>query len=430
MRNALHVIRFRHGLRAVVAVATIIAWSLSLGIVSADTPPGPPAGAPAGGPPPPPSANVSVFATGLQGPRGLRFGTDGSLYVAEAGMAGTTSTVGQCPQVPNPVGPYTGGKTGRISKISSSGTVTTVANGLPSARDGLGDQSAVIGVADVEWLGDSLYALIEAGGCSHGNPDAPNAILKINADGTWTKVADLSAWAHTNLTKAPPQDDFEPDGSWFSMTQWNGAFYALDANHGDFVKVALNGTVTRVADFSGEPWIGPTTVVTNNGNFYISNLGEFPITPGDAKVWKVTPDGTVSVVATGLEAVLGLAFDSQGRLYALQMSTVPNQGPVPGSGNVVRMTAAGSWETVASGLFFPTAMTFGPDGTLYVSNSGFGPPTGQIVKINVNAPPTAAPTGPPAAAAPVPVVQPTPPSTPPKIGGGAGAGFVRRLGDG
>src|SRR5256885_1698270 len=94
--------RHRYGSCMMVTLATILALCASLGSVAAQ-PPG-------GGPPPSPSTNVSVFATGLQGPRGIRFGPDGSLYVAEAGMGGTTSTVGQCPQVPNGVGPYTGGK--------------------------------------------------------------------------------------------------------------------------------------------------------------------------------------------------------------------------------------------------------------------------------------------------------------------------------
>ena len=40
-------------------------------------------------------------------------------------------------------------------------------------------------------------------------------------------------------------------------------------------------------------------------------------------------------------------------------------------------------EIIASGLDLPTAMTFGPDGNLYVSNWGFGPPIGQVLKIEL-----------------------------------------------
>jgi hypothetical protein len=421
---------FRHRNRrqvgAIMTLATTLALCAALGTVGAQ----PPAGA--GGAPPPPSANVTVFAQGLQGPRGIKFGPDGSLYVAEAGMGGTNSTVGQCQQVPNGVGPYTGGKTARVSKVNASGASSVVASGLPSARDAMGDQSSVIGVADVEFMGGSLYALIDGGGCSHGNPDAPNALVKVNADGSATLVADLSAWVKAHPIAKPNADDFEPDGEFYSMTQVNGAFYAVEANQGQLIKITTDGQVSRVVDFSATlGHIVPTAIAYYNGNFYVSNLNTFPITT-NSKVWKVTPAGDVSVVASGLSAVLGVAFDAQGRMYALEMSTVQNQGPVPGSGMVVRVGASGALEPVATGLFFPTGMVFGADGTLYVSNMGFGPPVGQIVKVNVNVAPTAGTSAgssaPPTTTAPV--TAPPPTTVAPAVPSAPRAYFIRRLGDG
>src|SRR5215470_14484902 len=71
------------------------------------------------------SDGVSIFATGFNGPRGLKFGPDGYLYVAEAGLGGTKSTIGQCPQVPSPPGPYFGVRTSRVLKVAPSEQPTT-----------------------------------------------------------------------------------------------------------------------------------------------------------------------------------------------------------------------------------------------------------------------------------------------------------------
>ena len=46
----------------------------------------------------PTPASQTIFAQGLNNPRGLKFGPDGNLYVAEGGVGGFNSTIGAvCP---------------------------------------------------------------------------------------------------------------------------------------------------------------------------------------------------------------------------------------------------------------------------------------------------------------------------------------------
>jgi glucose/arabinose dehydrogenase len=344
------------------------------------------------------TSTQTVIATGLNGPRGLKFGPDGMLYVAEAGTGGATSTVGRCAQVVAPIGPYLGGSTARISRIDKKGNRTTVASGLPSTVDAMGD---LMGVADLAFMDGNLYALTAGGGCSHGHTDIPNSIVSVNLkNGSWKVVADLSHFIQTHPAKYPDSADFEPDGSFYSMVVYQNRAYVVEPNHGQVISVGGPNDIYTALDVSAsQGHIVPTAIAERDGNFFLGNLNLFPIEPTFARMLELSRvacnpvqeliDGggarSLHIVASeaGFTTVVGTEFGPDGLLYVLEMSDAAGN-PAPGNGKVVRIRDNGTIEDVATGLSVPTAMTFGPDGKLYVSNWGAAPAgNGQIVKINI-----------------------------------------------
>ena len=355
---------------------------------------------------PKPPGGMSVFATGFNNPRGLTFGPDGYLYVAEGGLGGThDSSSDPCPQAHGAAAPYFGStndpvRGGRISKISRHGVVSTVVSGLPSSVTSPALGSLASGVSAVQFVGHTLYGLLAGAGCSHGVPTIPNGVFRVGPGNSWTMIANLSAFQVSHPVANPDDEDFEPDGTWYSMGVAGHALYPMDSNHGELDRVSTSGSINRVLDISAVVGhVVPTAIASpgHEGNgkgrhkhghawahhhkghpaFVIANLGVFGpedgTTPNES-VWSLNGHN-LRLRATGLEQVLGLAF-SHGKLYALESSTTPG-GPTPGTGAIVRIGKNGPDKTIVSGLVFPTGMTAGPDGALYVSEQGFGFPAGQ-----------------------------------------------------
>jgi hypothetical protein len=106
---------------------------------------------------------VSVFASKLVNPRGLKFGSDGYLYVAEAGspagvpLEAPAGLGGDFSAGANGPGNYFGSAKGsRISRIDANGNVTTLVDNLPSSEAG----GFASGVADgrVHWKHDVRHS--------------------------------------------------------------------------------------------------------------------------------------------------------------------------------------------------------------------------------------------------------------------------------
>ncbi|MBK5299084.1 MAG: ScyD/ScyE family protein [Vicinamibacteria bacterium] len=328
---------------------------------------------------------TSTVATGLNDPRGLAFAPDGDLYIAEALTAPGILTTHDCYQ--SVIGPFTAGFTSRIVRVAKGGTATVVhAEGFASSTAAVGDN---FGVSDLEFVGTHLLALSGGGGCSKGHPEAVNEVLAVNDDGSRTRQADLSAWILANPGQKGLEQfespDYEPDGTWYSLTFDHGRLLALEPNHGLLVEVRRpNGTVTLVKDlylaFGDNTY---TSLAVDRGDLYIGTYGRFD-NAFSGGVYRLAKSGAATQVAGGLTSVLGIAFDRQHRLYALQAPIFDGGGA--GLGSLVRINADGSRTAILEDLASPGSLTLGPDGALYFPQCSFhcAPGSGWVTRLRID----------------------------------------------
>lgn len=328
---------------------------------------------------------VTTFATGLTNPRHIRFGPDGNLYVAEAGIGGTEPAVATpgCELVDNMFsqdGPYKPGFTGRISRILPDGTRQDVATGLPSATDNTGDS---LGPSDIAWVGGKMYVTLESGGCSEGLPDHPAGIARVDADGTWEIVADVSAFVRANPVESEPacgpDGDCEPDGVPHSLLADGRYLYVVETNHNSVLRVdPKNGAVSRVYDLSEQDPV-PIVLDRKGNTYYLGGFRGLIQTFGQGF-------GEIQTFDEGFGPIVELEF-AKGRLHVLETFNADTPW-TPGTGRVIRRETDGIRTTIADGLDFPIGMARGPGGDLYVSNKSYGQGegvegAGEIVRIDL-----------------------------------------------
>jgi hypothetical protein len=354
----------------------------------------------------PKPSQFTVVASGFDNPRGLTFGEDGQLYVAEAGKGGPTCVSG---------GPGGGsicpGLTSAISVISTNGTHHRIVSGLGSVSDvgGFG-ATGLDGVSFKEDAG--LYGIITS--CPQQvdqlppntfDPAVVEALkdqagqeIKVTEPGEFKTVAPVGKvdwqWALDHKSLVPT--DFPDCNPYGIVALSNNSQWVVDAasntiDHVESGRVDVEKFVPNPASSDAVPTCiakGP------DGALYISQLLGGGNVAGAANVWRFDPRSeSLTVWASGLTAVTGCGFGPDGKFYATEFSTTSGfENAGPGDGAVVRVHKNSTTpEVVATGLSFPNGFAASGD-AVYVSNWSIsianppqgGPPPGSVVKIAVH----------------------------------------------
>lgn len=308
---------------------------------------------------------LTVVLDGVTNPRGFAWGPDGTLYLALAGSGGDA----RFPIVEG----YTvvTGLTSSVVTVDD-GCATPLVQGLVSSL--WEEMGWLWGAMDVAVLDGDLYILLSGAGPTWGSPSARSGVFRHNDDGTLTLVADISTW----LVSHPPAfvpPDYASDGSLFDLEATSDALLVSEAVGGQIIRVTPEGEMSTLADLSEQHPVPTGIAVDADDNAYVTFETTPPYADGSTKVVKITPDGTVSDVWTGLTRVADLAFGPDGMLYAAELSTDNTESfpfVQPHTGRIVRQSGPDTMDVIAEGLDFPVGLGFDADGALYVSGPANG----------------------------------------------------------
>ena len=357
------------------------------------------------------SWTITPVVGGLNGPRGVAFDGQGSMYVAEAGNYFNIAS-----------GPFGVSHTGKVSKFALSGGAPSLvwSTLFDSVYDSAHGGPEVLGPAGVSALGSGCMK--NSNGMREGcqvlaiiseSKDGVNAttpgltfsqighLYRLDgATGVPTDRSDVGdqqyTWAaqHKNLWKEFP--DSNPYGVLVTKDPTTDAIrtYVVDAGSNTLSEVMPDGTNRIIAFIPNDPIRDstPTCVAQGpDGALYVGTLdlfANFGFGPGQSHVYRVDPNTSegyltaAHVWASGLTTVTACTFDRAGNFWGTEMFQ-PTAGP---PGDLVRIPFANpaAVQHIGGGsLPVPGGIAQGPDGSMYVTigSANTAPGSGAVVKV-------------------------------------------------
>ena len=344
---------------------------------------------------------LKVVATHLNNPRKIFVGSDGAVYVVEAGTGGRDTCVGSGS---NKTCIGLSGSIMRIANGAQKRTVTGLWSGaLPNGKRAQGP-------ADVIVRRGIYYVLLQDGsidsrGVNALGPDGATAGDLISTPAGRAVPDVLFNFAAFEAARNPdhgagpgarfgnPAIDSDP----YAFAAYRGGFAVADAAGNDLLWISPKGVVSVLAVFPTQTVkltnairktiraprtmasilvqaVPSSVAVGPDGALYVGELTGVPFKPGTARIWRIVPGKKPSLYASGFTNISDIAFDGK-NLLVLEIAVKGLLAP-PSPGALIRLAPNGTRDVIASaGLVDPSGLAVG-QGLIYISNYGLFPSTG------------------------------------------------------
>lgn len=397
------------------------------------------------------AASLTTIVSGISNARGVSFGPDGTMYVAEPGIGGN----GKCQPSPSTFfQPICAGNTGSVVKVSPDGQQSRIFQNFESlAEQPTGNQGAGPAALEFDSYGNAYLLTGFAGypgnrdkdtlelGSKYSIPEAqlatfppstPDEVLntpqlaqlyKANLEtGELTSIFDFAEYEIVNnpdggdIVTNPY--DLAISGHKAYVTDGGGnAVYSIDIGSGNAQAKAIpkNFIDKTVVESSLPPGaiippglleevdgkLGLQSVPTGgavgpDGALYVGEYTGFPYPEDKSRIFRIGDDGEAEIFAEGFNNISELTFDKDGNLLVLQFS---DQSQLTGDltalpGSLIQLAPDGTRTTLVAageGLESADGLTIGPDNQIYVTTRGVGPENGSVVRVGRGAEPVPEP---------------------------------------
>ncbi|HYD84794.1 MAG TPA: ScyD/ScyE family protein [Opitutus sp.] len=318
----------------------------------------------------------------LDNPRGLAFGADGALYIAEAGRVETPGA--DTPSITVRGMSLYYGETGAITRWEP-GETSNVLSNLPSLYNPVSGE--VTGVHGIGFgaSGDLYFTTgLGADPAVRTGPELNRLghLMRLPAGGSAAEsVADVSSYEGANNPAGGPLDS-NP----FHLAVHSGGVLVADAGANAILNVNFDGSFDLVSTLTAVPpgidAVPTSLALSETGELYISQLTGFPFPVGGAGVFRVDEAG-LSLVGGGFTNVIDLTYGPDGMLYVLEFAHFGLLSGDP-TGGLWRVDPATGLSKLlmTEGLIAPTALTFDRFGNLYIANRGVMPGAGEVLQFH------------------------------------------------